>query len=69
MISISKVTKNNYENKIISQFLDIKTDLIFILLFYIFYTDTLKSLRASLREVFRSVEAFRCPMIRAQGTW
>lgn len=68
MISISKVTKNNYENKIISQFLDIKTDLIFILLFYIFYTATLKSLRASLREVFRSVEALRWPMIRAQGT-
>ena len=40
-----------------------------MLLILVDYTATLKSLSASLREVFRSVEALRCPMIRAQGTW
>ena len=68
MISISKVTKNNCKNKNISQFLYVKTDL-YILLTLVAYTATLKSLSVSFREVFRSVEAFRCPMIRAQGTW
>ena len=33
------------------------------------YTATLYSLNASFREVFKSVEGFRCPMIRAQATW
>ena len=69
MISTSKVIKNNCKNKNKSQFLRIKTDLLFVLLAFVTYTATLKSLSASLREVFRSVEAFRCPMIRAQGTW
>ena len=40
-----------------------------MLLTLVAYTATLKSLSASFREVFKSVEAFRCPMIRAQGTW
>ena len=31
------------------------------------YTDKLKSLNASFREVFLSVDAFRCPIINAQG--
>ena len=69
MISTSKVIKNNCKNKNKSQFLRIKTDLLFVLLAFVTYTATLKSLRASLREVFRSVEVLRCPMIRAQGTW
>lgn len=68
MISTSKVIKNNCKNKNKSQFLRIKTDLLFVLLAFVTYTATLKSLRASLREVFRSVEALRWPMIRAQGT-
>lgn len=32
------------------------------------YTETLKSLNASFKLVFRSVEGFRCPMMRAHPT-
>lgn len=34
----------------------------------IIYTDTLKSLNASFKLVFKSVEALRCPIINAQPT-
>ena len=33
------------------------------------YTETLYSLNASFNPVFRSVEALRCPIMSAQGTW
>lgn len=40
----------------------------FLEIHFCFYTETLYSRSASLREVFLSVDAFRFPMIKAQGT-
>ena len=35
---------------------------------YLHYTETLKSLKASFKLVFKSVEGLRCPIINAQPT-
>lgn len=37
--------------------------------FELVYTATLCSLKASFKDVFKSVEALRFPIISAQGTW
>ena len=47
-------------------------DIIFLIFFDFIlsiYTATLFSLKASLREVFLSVDSFLLPIIKAQGTW